>query len=270
MARSGVVWMAWVLLALSTYAQASRPRFEVASVKPTMPPTGGPLTTVLNAIPRVRPGLFTAPQITVESLIFLAHDVRANRLVGSPSWGREEYFQITAKAADDTPTEQVKLMIRSLLWERFNLALHSEQREMRYQALVRARSDGALGPSLLPIKECNSTVVSDLRQRFPETYPAPIGAGVVGNCSKTGVIELARYLEDYFGGLFNDETGLTSSYYFTLRSQRPAGQMSREVSDPGLPSLPTALKEQLGLKVEMRRGLVEVLVIDSIQRPTEN
>ena len=70
---------------------------------------------------------------------------------------------------------------------------------------------------------------------------------------------------------FIDATGLTGSFYLTLRAQFPDGESRAGAdNDPDLPAVSTALEEQLGLKLESRRDLVEVLVIDSVQQPTEN
>ena len=67
-----------------------------------------------------------------------------------------------------------------------------------------------------------------------------------------------------------DATGLTDSFYYTLRSQDSRAFPGRSNNDPSLPALSTALDEQLGLKLEARRGPLAVLVIDSVQEPTEN
>jgi len=269
----GAGWIIAVLLGVSVYTQPSNPKFEVASIKPTVPITSGPLDTLLKAVfPRFQPGgLFTAQQVTVQQLVMLAYDLKPYQVVGGPKWMREDHFQINAKAGTNASTDQMKMMIPSLLVDRFKLVTHTEQREIRYQALVLARSDGTAGPNLVPIDGCSSALVNELRKKFPEKYPFPMGAGMVSDgCVKGGVDGLANYLDNRLGVRVIDATGLKGGFYFTIRSQWPAGPSRAEVNDPDLPALPTALEEQLGLKLEWRQGPVEVLVIDSVQLPSEN
>lgn len=270
MTRTVGVWIVVVLMGLSAYAQSSKPRFEVASIKPTVPVTSGPLNELLNRIPRFHPGgLFSAPQATVRDLLILAHDLRPNRIVGGPDWVRQDSFEVNARAGTNASANDMKPMIQSLLEDRFKLVTHVESREMRYQALVRARPDGPLSAGLEPLEECSSTVVNELRRKFPEKYPFPMN-GLVSGCSKPGLENLAALLESRLDVSVVDATGLKGSFYFTIRSQWPAGPSRAEVTDANLPSLATALEEQLGLRLESRKGPLDVLVIDSIEQPTEN
>jgi len=272
MVRTGALWMALALLGASVNAQPLAPRFEVAAIRPTVPVTSGRLDALVRAIfPRFEAGgLFTAHQVTTHQLMMLAYDLRPNRIVGGSEWMRADHFEIRAKAATDAPASQMKLMIQSLLADRFKLVAHMEAREMRYQALVQARANGRLGPELQPLSDCNSAIVGELRRTFPDRYPFPMGAGMVSSCSKAGVEALAAYLDSRLGVPVIDETGLTGSFYYTIRSQWPAGPSRAEVSDPDLPALPTALEDQLGLRLEPRKGPITVLVVDSAQPPTEN
>ena len=113
-------------------------------------------------------------------------------------------------------------------------------------------------------------IVHEVPRTLPDKYPFPMGAGMVSSCSRAGADELAAYVDSRLGVPVIDETGLKGSFYYTIRSQWPAGPSRAEVSDPNLPALPTALEDQLGLRMESRRGPIKVLVIDSIQPPTEN
>ena len=89
--------------------------------------------------------------------------------------------------------------------------------------------------------------------------------------SVEGVTSLADYLSFPLGTPVLDATALKGSHYYTVISQWAPGRgILPEVSDPSLPALPTALTEQLGLKLEPRKGPVDVLVIDSVQQPTQN
>lgn len=265
MTRSAVVLVA-VIGAPLLMAKQSAPRFEVASVKRTESRT---FSTA--PIPRAYPGgQFRADLATVDGLLWFAYGVRQDLIVGGPDWVRQDRFEISARANSDTPADQIKLMVRSLLEDRFKLVTHMERREMQVLALVRARPDGPLGPNLISIEECSPRVVNELRQKFPERYPTPMGDGMTGGCSSMGLGTLAVLLSTGQGPPVIDATGLTDSYYYTIRSQfSPAAAFfGLTNTDPNLPALSTALEEQLGLKLQSRRGPVEVLVIDSVSVPT--
>jgi len=266
MARAAA-WIVAVLLGASIAARQPKPRFEVASVKRTESPR-----PQAAPIPRAFPGgQFRADMATVEDLLWFAYGVRQDLIVGGPDWVRKDRFEIGAKAETDAPADQIKLMVRSLLEDRFQLVTHIEQREMRFQALVRARSSGPLGPALERMDECSPAVVNELRRKFPEKYPMPAG-GAVSGCSSKGLGDLAALLTMGLGIPVIDASGLTDSYYYTIRSRfSPAAALiGRTNDDPDLPALSTALQEQLGLRLESRRGPLDMLVIDSIQEPSEN
>jgi uncharacterized protein (TIGR03435 family) len=154
---------------------------------------------------------------------------------------------------------------------RLGAAGHRERREMQVLALVRARPNGQLGPSLVSMDECSPAVVNDLGRKFPEKYPSPIGAGMVSGCSSKGLSDLAVLLSMGQSTPVIDATGLSDSFYYTIRSQfDPAAAFLGRGgnTDPNFPALSTSLEEQLGLKLQSRRGPIEVLVIDSVEMPT--
>jgi uncharacterized protein (TIGR03435 family) len=257
-------------LAAATAIAAAQapPSFEVASVKRTESRTIGGAP-----IPRAQPGgRFRADFATVDALLWFAYGVRQDFIVGGPDWVRQDTFEISAKAENDAPAAEIKLMVQSLLKDRFKLVAHKEPREMSVQALVRARPNGPLGSGLVRIDECSPAFVNELRRKFPEQYPTPTGGGMTSGCSSVGLGDLATSLTMVQGNSIIDATGLTESFYFTLRSQpglpRAALLGRPNTPDPNLPALSTALEEQLGLKLQPARGLVEVLVIDSVERPT--
>ncbi|MGH9238250.1 MAG: TIGR03435 family protein [Vicinamibacterales bacterium] len=95
------------------------------------------------------------------------------------------------------------------------------------------------------------------------------GNGLTGACSSKGLDTLAILLSIGSTPVI-DATRLTDSFYYTLRSQDSRAFPGRSNNDPNLPALSTALDEQLGLKLEARRGPLAVLVIESVQEPTGN
>jgi len=266
MTRTVAVWILATLLGVPVVAQQAKPKFEVASVKPQ----GAPVTP--GPVQQVKPGgIFAASQATVRDLLTFAYGVRDDQIVGGPDWVREDRFAIDARANPDASADDIKIMVRSLLEDRFKLVSRIGPRDMRYQALVFSRPDGALGPGLIRMDDtCTSGRVNELRRKFPEKYQTPVG-NLSAGCSAPGGKRFAEYLTFRLGTPVFDATGLQGSYYWMITSQWPAlPGVLRERSDPSLPELPTALKEQLGLKLESRRGPIDVLVIDSVQPPTEN
>lgn len=275
------VWILVAVLGVSASAQAPKPQFEVASVKASGPvvPSRGTWTDVINSVGLRRlPDGITAPQETVHSLIITAYGVLPYQIVGAPDWVQSDRFDINAKAATNVPVAQIQLMMQSLLEDRFKLVTHREQREMRHQALVLARGANALGPGLFRMDvSCSPMAVNELRRQFPEKYLSPLGNGVSSSCSNRGVELLAASLASDLGTPVIDATGLEGPFYWAFRAERPrrnsnlSSNLGAPLTDPSdLPGLSTAFEEQLGLKLESRKGPIEVLVIDSVSRPTEN
>jgi uncharacterized protein (TIGR03435 family) len=248
-------------------AQAQKPTFEVASIKPQNEAlTFANLTT---AGPRVRPGgVFNSTHTSVASLIGFAYEQKGFQIVGGPDWIRKDLFTINAKAAADAPVEQVRLMVQSLLEDRFKLVTHTEQREMRVLALVLARADGNLGPYIRRFGEdCNAESADEAKKQFPPRAVSEPGAMMTGRCGTPSTI--ADLLTIDFGTPVLDKTGLSGKFVYDMRyepdERRVAGQ---PMSLSG--AFTAALADQLGFKLQADRGPIDVLVIDSVQQPTEN
>jgi uncharacterized protein (TIGR03435 family) len=221
-------------------AQQPRPTFEVAFVRPQARPT-----TVAEAIgwPRAYPGgRLAGTHATLEWLITFAYDVKAFQVIGGPDWIRREYFALDAKAGADVPLDQLRLMLRSLLEERFKLATHTEQRDMRYLALVLACTDGRPGRRLhrLGAGACDGKTVAEV---FRETFPdAPARNRIAGAC--VDLRDLAQLVTLQLDTLVIDKTGLTGQWVFEApyEGQPPRLGSSRlgapvetgPGSDPGL------------------------------------
>jgi uncharacterized protein (TIGR03435 family) len=259
------------------YAQDTGPAFETATIKESAGP----------AIGTFAPDRFSRTNITQSLLLVYAHQMSEFQIVGGPDWVRERRFDVQAKAEGLPTADQMRMMVRKLLAERFALKTHLETRDLPRYALVMARSDRRLGPKLLRSKfDCPAIVAArGPDYRLPTGPPQPgdppscLLRGRVGGGSQTMMIEgqpmpaIAKLLQPRAGRVVIDKTGLTGTYDVELET---------EVMDmPGIPagtfgqpreglSLFTALPEQLGLKLESERGPVEVLVIDSVELPTPN
>jgi uncharacterized protein (TIGR03435 family) len=276
------------------------PQFEVASIKPNK---SGDMRVMLGVQPG---GRFTATNVPLRLLIRNAYQLQDFQITGGPSWIAEERFDIVAKAesgdqmGDPFRAEQSgqpsrgQLMIRALLADRFKLVVHDEEREMPIYGLVLARSDGKLGPQLKPSEvDCAAIMAAGRgRGRGQMPPPGPPQAGGPppqcgirigpGNMAVGGspLAQVANSLSMFAGRIVIDKTGLTGNYDFTLTwtpdqmANRPPGAPPGPDGvapvDPNGPSLFTAVQEQLGLKLDSQRGPVKMLVIDRVERPTEN
>jgi uncharacterized protein (TIGR03435 family) len=261
--RLNSVFLSIVLCTVTVVAQPAR--FDVVSVRAQPSPVtlGSMLQT---GLPRILPGgAFRATHVTVEGLLTFAYDMKAFQIVGGPDWIRTRFYHVEARAAKNAAADQVKLMIQSLVEERFNLVHQRERRSMKFQALVLARSDGRLGPNTLSVEDCGSEKMRDTR-KLVSWAAAPGESGAMIGCS-IGFADLASGFSMRFKRPVVDATGLSRRIFFTLRVGSALAQFA-ENSD--LPSVSTALNEQLGLRLESREGPISVLVIDSIEPASEN
>jgi uncharacterized protein (TIGR03435 family) len=248
---------------------ASLPSFDVASIKPDH--LDGHRTRVLS-----NGNSLTASGLTLKRLMELAYNVKDFQISGGPGWIDSETYAIQAKIDDATVealkklspqdrSEQHRLMVQSLLAERFKLKVSHSTKELAIYALVLTKS----GP------------------KFSES--AASGAGQNGLSTNNGDLK-AKELEishfaDWLSGIVGrkvvDKTGLQGKYDFTMKYDDRRQDLT--VSGPGDssqgraatppdsgPSIFTALQEQLGLKLEPQKGPVEILIIESVEKPSEN
>jgi uncharacterized protein (TIGR03435 family) len=249
MTRLGLLLLLSIAAAFPLTARQAAPTFEVASIKPSQS------TEQVAFIHQDTGGRFRAENITVFGLIQQAYNLFDFQISGAPGWLNRDRFDVDA-IAPSTALRQGGLLQR-LLEERFSLRVRREKREDDIYALVVARSDGRLGPGLRP---------------FPgNCTPAPGGSSpctMRNGPNFTDAIGMPlSFIVGQAAGNVNriviDKTGLTGRFEFSYKW----------TSDPSATdgvSFITALEEQLGLKLERTRGLIEVLVIDSVERPTPN
>jgi uncharacterized protein (TIGR03435 family) len=240
---------------------AAKPTFEVASIKPAKHSA--------HPIFEVTPGGNVMWQTSIGPLIRIAYKVKPPFQIygATPGWLESDEYLIEAKSPDGLPpinpsklpeATDFLLRLQSLLGERFHLAAHHENRDTPVYVLVVAKN----GPKL---KAADASQMFRLRKA---------GKGAILNEGPAKIGLLVSLLANNFDRPVLDETGLTGSYSFNLTwtPDAPAGAPAQATAagDPGGPTLFTALQEQLGLKLEASRRPVEVLVIDHIERPTEN
>jgi uncharacterized protein (TIGR03435 family) len=210
----------------------------------------------------------------------LSQPLPRNLIQGGPDWIDTERFDVEGVAQTPLTRERARVMLRTVLRQRFKLDVHIESREAPIYALVMARGDGKLGPQLK-----RATAPCSARAASGQTPSCAMGFGF-GRLTANGLTmsDLATTgLSRFTDRTVVDHTGLTGPFDWTLvwtpdnLPQRPPGTPPDQpltvnglVVDPKGPNLFTALQEQLSLKLESARGPVDVVVIDHIERPIEN
>ena len=224
-------------------------QFEVAVIRPDL--SGAAAGTSFNVFEGGRVRIVNEP---VKLLIRVAFQLQDAQIAGGPAWLDSDRYDLEAKTGRKEkpgPGETAPLM-QSLLADRFHLTFHREMRELTVSALVSARNQRG-EPKLKK---------SEAEQSAMNTHGGAGKSELVG--AAVSMEALARYVGNRLGRIVVDKTGLTDTYDLTLEWSPD------EVADSSAPSLVTALREQLGLRLESQKSPVEVLVIDSIQRPSEN
>jgi uncharacterized protein (TIGR03435 family) len=263
-----------VAVSAGPLAQGPEPgeTFEVASIKPApkeLPLGGAPSS----------PDRFYRANITLQNLINYAYDMRAFRIIGGPAWISSDRWEVSAKAATALQPSQMARLVRRLLADRFALKVHTETRDLPIYHLVLARADGRLGPQMKPSElDCEPFRTGERSSRESPIDPVTTfprcglnfrtGPGVTtARYDGTPTTRLATLLSTTVDRFIVDKTGLSGSFDVELTYQDDRmllpGAQQREA-----PALFTALQEQLGLRLESARGPVDVLVIDSANRPT--
>jgi uncharacterized protein (TIGR03435 family) len=238
-------------IAMATLTPAQPPgsekpaKFEVASVKPAA--AEGFFT--MNFLPG---GGISARNMTVHNLLRNAYGLQDYQISGGPGWIDSAGFDIQARAAasPSEPTrEQVRGMMQALLADRFHLVVHREIRQLPIYTLAVGKG----GPRLQ---------AADIDLGPPKSM---IGQMVVRRMSMTTLGDILAF---DLKRPVKDETGLEGEFAFKLEWTPGLGESDSGPSSR--PSLFTAVKEQLGLKLESAKGPIDVLVIDSVEKPTEN
>jgi uncharacterized protein (TIGR03435 family) len=253
------------------------PAFEVVSVKPHPPELIQP--SMMVAEPG---GRFTARNIPLRLLIRTAYQIQDDQIVDAPGWVSSDRFDIAAKAEDGASPADLGPMLQALLADRFKLSVHHETRELSIFELLPARSDGALGPQMK-----RSDCVPDINARPAPAPGGPPRCGSISNgfgrltLSATPIPVMAQFLSPSVNRVVIDRTGLAGNFDVDLTwtpdrlppraPGTPPDQVIRvngaEI-DPNGPSIFTAVREQLGLKLESGKGPVEVLAIDHVEQPS--
>ena len=236
----------------------ANPVFEVATIKPTQP--GGRGFSLL-----VGPGGgLTTTSTSLSDLMVFAYGIHTRQIINGPAWLETEKFDITAKPDQEgMPNErQLRAEMQKLIAERFQLTFHHDQKELSVYAITLGKGEQKL-------------TKNDNGGSLP-TFGVGMGRLTIRNGTMTDLAGLlqAQVLERPVV----DQTGLTSKYDFTIRwTPDPSQFGGRAANAPpppenteAPPDLFTAFQQQLGLKLESTKAPVDVLVLDKVEKPSEN
>jgi uncharacterized protein (TIGR03435 family) len=243
MKTGGVVVLWAIALALPAMAQT----FEVVSIKPNHSDAGGNTNTM--------DGRFEATNVGLRQLLGQAFGIRFDQISGGPAWMDSEKYDVIGKQAGTRWTaEALQSCVQAMLADRFQFKFHRETKELAVYSLVVSRGGPRLKDHVEPEKTPQCTGICQ----------ASGGRGVT-RINFTGVT--MKGLADLLGRVLArsvvDNTGLTGKYDFGL-------EWSSNPDVGGAASIFTAVQEQLGLRLENSKGPVEIIVIDSVQKPSEN
>jgi uncharacterized protein (TIGR03435 family) len=250
-----------------TVPSASVPVFDVASIRIDKSEE----SARSHIISSPNDSHFRAINVTLKSLLQWAYTIPDTRIVGGPAWLGSTKFDIDAKADPSVDDQmrglsseagrlQKQKMLQALLADRFQLKLHQETRELPIYALVLAKG----GPKFQP-SQINGTTVDSRRGEI----------SVKG--SDDTIALLADALARSLDRVVVNESGIHGRFELDLKWSPDPGAAGlgpsgsgASAADPALPSIFTAIQEQLGLKLEPKKGPVSVLVLDRLDLPSEN
>jgi uncharacterized protein (TIGR03435 family) len=273
LSRSKVVLL--VAISCCASAQMARPQFEVASVK---------LSQTAERFVRPLPGGRLSAVAPLGFLMEKAFNVPAIEILGGPEWIKSEYYQIEAKAEGELSSDQLFVVLRSLLEDRFQLKTHRQTKELPVYLLLPAKD----GLKLPPPKESNCWALDAPPQPPGRGRPAGFfkcgrlfnGSGDQMVSLKGGSVampELVRAVSILVGRPVIDKTGFLGAFDVNITfAPDPATRMSSldpeelPSADSGPPNIFFALRQYLGLKLESSKAPVEILFIDSVERPAAN
>jgi uncharacterized protein (TIGR03435 family) len=211
--------------------------------------------------------------------IWLTGEEERTMLANLPAWVKTDRFDIEATAPLHATKDQYRLMMQALLAERFGLKLHFEQQELPVLAMVLVKP-GKPGPRLIPHEQGQACDENPKPETFPKecySYSAmPSKDGLMLLGSRATSMDLIGKAVGSLGGNRGeigrrvvDQTGLTGLWDVTLEAAPPSQTPSEDGASPG-PTLLEAVQDQLGIKLKPARVVVSVLVIDHVERPSEN
>lgn len=238
----------WVLaIALCVTGVQAQPSFAVASIHPS----GQSVKFERDGKTDTSPGHLLMKDVTVQTCIKWAYGVQRSQVIG-PAWIESEHIDIDAKADEPADVPQLKLMLQALLADRFKLTFHHDKKELKGFVMTVAKAGLKMHPSPPDAahvwqNSANGTVATGITMReFADYMAGPMEAPIV------------------------DETGLPGKYDFTLDFTNYLPSDMHVMTGEATGVLIAAMQGELGLKVEGRRTMVDVMVVDHVEKPSDN
>lgn len=230
------------LIFVCTAAAQMANQFEAASIHPNISGRDG------SVVDFGEDGRLRVENASLKFLIRSAYGVQADQIIGGPKWLDTDRYDITAKTIGRITEKQEQPLLKDLLTDRFRLRTHTEKRELTVYGLEIAKNGLLVKPS-----QSQSSEIHNNR-----------GLGKIQiSVVNISIHQFAGMLGKQLGRIVVDKTGLTGGYDFSL-AWDPEGQSET------LPSLFAALQEQMGLKLESQKAMMDVLVVDSAEKASEN
>ena len=285
--------------------------FEVASIKPGAPPTPQPTSDGRGTMWRSGcfdgpgsqdPGRYTCHNATLASIVSNAYELKRYQY-SFPAWMGSTYFEIVAKVPPGSSKEQFRLMKQNLLADRFKLAVHFEKKGMQVYELSVGKDGAKLKESRQEGEVATGAPAADpskFKRDGDGSLIIPLQRGGTANSMTSGpngplmrlqgseqtMEQFAAQLSNLMNIPITDATGLNGKYDITLTCAPPEAPGLRVSSAPAAvesgaataapapdagPTIFAALQQQLGLKLEPKKGAVDFLVIDHVEKtPVEN
>lgn len=274
---------AWSIVPCQSAFSQTTPHaaFDVVTIKPSKEAVGG------MGLGRSSPNGISLINTTAKSLMRNAYGVKEELISGGPGWTGTSEYDVEAKILNTdakTPSltrDQIKQMIQALLADRFKLVAHTEMKEIPVYELTIAKA----GPKLQEAKS-GDTYTNGLKGPDGRTgagFMMIVDGKFIGQgISISGLVDTLSLV---LGRTVVDKTGLTGKYDITLQLPRPEGaagpmpppstnaatdRSANVSSETSSPAFFTVIEEQLGLKLHSAKGLGKTLVIDHIEKPSEN
>ena len=264
------------LLAATLAAQQptapAEPRFEVVSIRP-VPQNAPPLIRDQDFTPVLPGGKYIDSRTPLLFMITFAYNVEnpSTQLVGLPKWAQNQAFSVSAKPAQGFPAlpptenrEQVRLMMRAMLTDRFHLQLHTEMRQERVFLLEVAKGGVKMKEVEPPVPPAKEGVVN--------AAMGDDGGRIIGK--KSTMAGFSRMLPIFLKRPVADRTGLKGYYDFDVKwtaPEPPDGQRTGSgFGAVGVGLLISTLQDQFGLHLRTTTGPVEYWVVDGVEQPTDN
>lgn len=247
---------------------STRPRLEVASIKRNN-------SAASETYIRPSLGRLSIRNMNVKNLLKIVYGIMDFQISGGPSWIDSETYDIEAKSdGDATPRQMTGAVLQSILEQRFKLAAHQVPKELPVYVLTVSGRGPNLKPSAeqicVPFDPANPPLPGD-PGRNPNELCGSIGLGLTNlNAKQVTMPAVAMAFSHLLGRTVMDKTNLAGEFDAQMTFAPPGSVPNGAAIDPTLPDIFTAVREQLGLKLDPSNGPVEVLVIDHVERPSEN